>query len=143
MPHQENKHMAEIKNISIAKTRTTPAIGTYVSDELAYISIAGESYPENALAWYADVFAWLKAVFSLDENIAFKMTINLTYCNTLSAKMLLDIVDMIERHYLNSTRSVMVTFRVQEDDESMIEMAHELFSEWDKDRYTIELYECL
>jgi hypothetical protein len=133
--------MQDATAYSIEKTKTTPAMAWSISDSGIHISITGESYPENAVGFYEKMFVWLKHAFGLPERIPFSMTLALTYCNTSSAKVLVDIAELLQHHYLTSSRNIAVVFRVQEDDEGMLEMAEEMFCDWDTERYTIERFE--
>lgn len=134
----DNMHDATAYRIE--RTKTTPEMAWSVSEQGIYISISGESYPENAVEFYAGMFSWLKTAFMLPERVPFSMTLSLTYCNTSSTKVLVDIAEMLHHHYNNGNRNVFVVFRVQEDDEGMLEMAGEMFYDWDKERYTIERF---
>ena len=68
--------------------------------ELGTIQIEGSSYPEDAMAFFEPVFAWVEDYISQEgKALAVKLAIN--YLNTSSTKCLFDLIDILEEYYEN------------------------------------------
>ena len=50
-----------MSTININKTKNTPAINGSIESGKAVISVVGNSFPENAKKFYADVIDWIKS----------------------------------------------------------------------------------
>lgn len=81
--------------INIEGTKDTPAI--VFSTEEGILSISGYSYPENPVEFYKPI---LDLVDEMSTNLAtdkaFKINIQLTYFNSSSSKIFMDIFDRLE-----------------------------------------------
>lgn len=78
--------------LNIPATTSTPAIAWDEATDT--LSISGESYPENSLAFFAPVFAWLSA--ELPAFARFRLRVSVSYMNSSSTKCMLDIIDLVE-----------------------------------------------
>jgi hypothetical protein len=80
----------------IAATKYTPAV--VFDSHRNHLEIRGESYPENVTEFYAPLFAWLKSYLGepVTSNPAITVDIELTYFNSSSSKILLNIFDLLD-----------------------------------------------
>lgn len=110
-------------NLFIAATATSPEIDFRFDENL--LSLRGESYPENAAAFYAPIIErlnlWLKAC----ENAAITVEVTLTYFNSSSTKMLFSVFDALDRAAAAGNQ-VQVNWYRDEEDETILEFGEEL-----------------
>jgi hypothetical protein len=84
-----------IDTLLINSTETTPEVNFYASQNKALMR--GESYPENTAEFYASVIEWLtNYVENMKEDDLFDFLLHLTYFNSSSSKVLLDIFDLLD-----------------------------------------------
>ena len=92
------------------------------------LSISGESYPENAAAFYAPVFAWLKAFLAgLEPAAIVRVDLEVRYLNSSSTKVMLNFLDLLEQAAQDGTQ-VIVNWRYDPDNETILECGQD-FSE--------------
>jgi len=112
-----------MENLFIAATATSPEIDFRFDENV--LSLRGESYPENAAAFYAPVIerlnGWLKAC----ENVAITVEVTLTYFNSSSTKMLFNVFDALERA-ASAGNQVQVNWYRDAEDETILEFGEEL-----------------
>lgn len=81
-------------NLFIASSSSSPEVDFRFSDRV--LSLKGESYPENAAAFYGDIItrtrAWLAAA---GAGQAVTVNVALTYFNSSSTKMLFGLFDAL------------------------------------------------
>ncbi|NJM12141.1 MAG: DUF1987 domain-containing protein [Synechococcaceae cyanobacterium SM1_2_3] len=113
-------------NLIIEATRSSPAI-EFDADR-GQLSLRGESYPENAAAFYAPVFAWLKA-FLADLDLSATVTVNLEvlYLNSSSTKVMLNFLDLLDRAAQDG-KPVTVNWFYDPENEAVLECGQD-FSE--------------
>jgi hypothetical protein len=81
--------------------------------------IRGESYMEEAYKFYTPLLKWLKE-FSLEEGKPVTFNIKLTYFNTNSSRLLLDILDILKK-YVDIGGQVTVNWYYEPDDPDVLE----------------------
>lgn len=79
-----------------AGTKSSPEVD--FNPSTGNLKISGHSYPENAPAFYQDLFIWLKQYLSHASN-PIVMDLYIAYMNTSSTKCLLDMIDMLDIAY--------------------------------------------
>jgi hypothetical protein len=111
-----------VDKLKIERTKYTLAIDLDpVSGKLQF---AGESYPENARAFFAPVFSWLDEYFKANPaNV--EAELSLDYLNTSSTKCLLDILEVFER-FRTGGGGINVTWYYSKDDEDTLTMGQEI-----------------
>ncbi len=114
--------MAE--RISLAATASTPAV-TFDPAE-GVLDIQGESYPENVVAFYRPVLDAVQAYVG-EGTGPLVLRIALTYLNTSSIKVIMDLIDLAE-DVREAGREARVEWYYEEDDDRSLELAEE-FSE--------------
>lgn len=107
--------------IKILGTEDTPAIMLDSNNEL--FEIAGRSLPEDVTSFYDPLLSWLSE-YSEKPNAKTVFNFKLTYFNTASSKILLDILMKLEEIH-NAGHEVLVRWYSPEDDEDMQEAGEE------------------
>jgi hypothetical protein len=81
--------------------------------------IRGESYMEEAYKFYTPLLKWLKE-FTLEEGKPLTFNIRLTYFNTNSSRLMLDILDILKK-YVDIGGQVVVNWYYEPDDPDVLE----------------------
>ena len=103
-------------NLILEGTKTTPNVN--FSYEKGELLISGESYPENASAFYEKLITWIKNYISLTKEI--KLSFKFVYFNTSSSKAILDIIELLENYHKHGGK-VQLTWQYEVDDEDIYE----------------------
>ncbi len=110
----------------VEATRSSPAIE--FDAETCLLRICGESYPENAAAFYAPVFAWLKEfIAALEPAITVQIDLEILYLNSSSTKVMLNLLDVLEQAAQDGA-NVIVNWRYDPENEAILECGQD-FSE--------------
>lgn len=110
-----------METIKINGTDDTPGIVLDVASEV--FEISGRSLPEDVTAFYDPVLNWLDE-YAEKPNPKTEFVFKLTYFNTASSKVLLDILMKLE-DINNDGHEVIVKWYSPEDDEDMQEAGEE------------------
>jgi hypothetical protein len=110
-----------MENIKIAGTEDTPSVTLDTGSQL--FEISGRSLPEDVAAFYNPVLDWLDkyAASPLGKTV---FNFKLTYFNTASSKMILDVMMKLESLH-EAGKEVLVKWFYPEDDEDMKEAGAE------------------
>ena len=110
-----------METIKIQGTEDTPKIILDYDNEI--MEISGRSLPEDVTSFYEPVLNWLN---EYSENPKTKTIFNfkLTYFNTASSKLLLDILMKLEELH-EKGNDVLIRWHYPEDDEDMEEAGEE------------------
>jgi hypothetical protein len=121
-------------------TKDTPHLEWSITKDAMMLSLTGECEPEDAVAWFAPIFEWLQQnLRHTFQEIPFYLHIRLSYCNTSSTKAFSDLIELLHTAYSTTPRMVIATWFIPEDDEDVMNVANELFSEWDSEHFHIHL----
>ncbi|MBW0432229.1 hypothetical protein DLM76_01245 [Leptospira yasudae] len=113
-----------MESLHIQQTKTSPEV--ILDTEKGVVEIIGESYPENAIAFYKPVFDWLNAAMGSKASIQVKF--QLDYFNTSSSKVIMDILDSLQKYHDQSGK-VKILWLYKEDDDDMQETGEEFSSD--------------
>jgi len=104
-----------MKNLIINEMDDSPRIS--FSGENGKLEIRGKSLPENVSSFYNPVLEWLNeyATKPMPET---ELTFKLTYFNTASSKLILDILTILEKMNLEG-KKVLVNWYYPDYDEDM------------------------
>jgi hypothetical protein len=110
-----------METIKIQGTEDTPKIILDAENDI--MEISGRSLPEDVSSFYEPVLNWLN---EYAENPKKKTVFNfkLTYFNTASSKLLLDILMKLEEMH-EKDNEVLIRWHYPEDDEDMAEAGEE------------------
>ena len=110
-------------NFYIEATATSPEVDFRFDQHL--LSMKGESYPENAAAFYAPIVQQLRAFLDAKEGATITANIALAYFNSSSTKMLFSIFDALDQAAEAGNR-IEVNWYYEEEDETIFEFGEEL-----------------
>ncbi len=110
-----------METIKIQGTEDTPKIILDAENEV--MEISGRSLPEDVSAFYEPVLNWLNE-YAENPNKKTIFNFKLTYFNTASSKLLLDILMKLEEMHENGN-DVLIRWHYPEDDEDMEEAGEE------------------
>ncbi len=102
--------------LAIAKTERTPEIH-FDFDNNKYV-IRGESYPEDVNEFFGPVMEKLEASFSKLEGDSINFTFELIYFNSSSAKILMNLFDLLDGAAENGNK-VHIFWEYEENDDNM------------------------
>lgn len=83
------------------------------------LELSGKSYPDDVFAFYEPVLAWLNN-YSTKPNQITKFVFKLDYFNTASAKIIFDILSVLD-YIRKKGNQVQILWYYKEDDEDMKE----------------------
>jgi hypothetical protein len=110
-----------METIKIQGTEDTPKIMLDAENDL--LEISGRSLPEDVSSFYEPVLNWLNE-YAENPNKKTVFNFKLTYFNTASSKLLLDILMKLEE--MNEKgNDVLIRWHYPEDDEDMAEAGEE------------------
>ena len=112
-----------MENFYIEATATSPEVDFRFDQNL--LAMKGESYPENAAAFYAPIVQQLREYLGGREDAQITANIALAYFNSSSTKMLFSIFDALDQAAQMGNR-VEVNWYHDEEDETIFEFGEEL-----------------
>ena len=89
------------------------------------LSIKGESYPENAAAFYGPLNAAVRNYVETCHDAQITVHVSLAYFNSSSTKMLFTLFDILNQAALDGNR-VRLNWYHDEDDDTILEFGQEL-----------------
>jgi hypothetical protein len=110
-----------METIKIQGTEDTPKIILDAENEI--MEISGRSLPEDVSSFYEPVINWLNE-YAENPNKKTVFNFKLTYFNTASSKLLLDILMKLEEMH-EKGHDVLIRWHYPEDDEDMEEAGEE------------------
>lgn len=110
-------------NLYIEATATSPEIDFRFDQHL--LSMKGESYPENAAAFYTPIVERLRQFLASQHDATITTHIALAYFNSSSTKMLFSIFDALDQAAQAGNR-IDVNWYHDEEDETIFEFGEEL-----------------
>jgi 2-phospho-L-lactate guanylyltransferase (CobY/MobA/RfbA family) len=98
----------EVKTVIIEKEKTGSTPYVLIDESRRYMRFEGESFHENVLGFYAEIYTWLSSFLKSDFD-SFTFDCELKYFNSSTAKMLLNLLlDMDESHHAGNITVKMV-----------------------------------
>jgi hypothetical protein len=110
-------------NFYIEATATSPEVDFRFDQH--FLTIKGESYPENAAAFYAPIVQQLRNYLATHQGPAITTNIALAYFNSSSTKMLFSIFDALDQS-AQAGNQIQVNWYHDEEDETIFEFGEEL-----------------
>lgn len=84
------------------------------NSETGVCELIGESYMEEAYKFFTPILNWLKE-FALKMNKSVTLNLRLTYFNTNSSRLLLDLLDILKKSQ-EAGNDVVINWYFEEDD---------------------------
>jgi hypothetical protein len=110
-----------METIKIQGSEDTPKIILDAGNEI--LEISGRSLPEDVSSFYEPVLNWLNE-YAENPNKKTVFNFKLTYFNTASSKLLLDILMKLEEMH-EKGQEVLIRWHYPDDDEDMAEAGEE------------------
>ncbi len=117
-----------MENLFIAATPTSPEVDFRF--DAHRLSMRGESYPENAAAFFGPIITQLEAYLAACDGAAIEVDIALSYFNSSSTKMLFNFFDALNQAAL-AGNSVRLNWMRDDEDETIQEFGEELQADFD------------
>src|SRR6218665_53970 len=122
-------------NLYIEATATSPEVDFKFDSH--QLTLRGESYPENAAAFYAPITQQLRGYLATLQGNEVTVDIALAYFNSSSTKMLFSIFDALDES-AKQGNSIRVNWYFDEEDETIFEFGEELKADFE----AIEFNDC-
>ena len=116
-----------METIKIQGTEDTPKIILDAENDI--LEISGRSLPEDVSSFYEPVLNWLNEYAENPKNKTI-FNFKLTYFNTASSKLLLDILMKLEEMH-EKGQDVLIRWHFPEDDDAMCVCVRHGFVLWD------------
>nr|WP_315430103.1 DUF1987 domain-containing protein [uncultured Albidiferax sp.] len=110
-------------NLYVAPTPSTPEVDFKFDTHT--LSLRGESYPENAAAFYGAVIAQLKNYLTQLSEGRVEVNIALAYFNSSSTKMLFNLIEALN-DAVEAGNQVKLNWYHDEEDDTILEFGQEL-----------------
>ncbi|OEZ63660.1 DUF1987 domain-containing protein [Duganella sp. HH105] len=107
----------------ISASPTSPEIDFRFDQDT--LSIKGESYPENAAAFYGPLIARVQAYLDGRSDASITVNVSLAYFNSSSTKMLFSFFDALNKAAIAGNQ-VRLNWYHDEDDDTILEFGQEL-----------------
>ena len=107
--------------IIISATEDTPGIKLDATNDI--FELSGRSLPEDVVKFYKPILDWLDE-YSQSPNETTVFDFKLSYFNTASSKIILDILMKLEGIH-NDGRNITIKWHYPSDDEDMMEAGEE------------------
>lgn len=124
-----------MENLYIEATATSPEVDFKFDSH--QLTLRGESYPENAAAFYAPITQQLRGYLATLQGNTVTVDIALAYFNSSSTKMLFSIFDALDES-ARQGNSIRVNWYFDEEDETIFEFGEELKADFE----AIEFNDC-
>jgi len=112
-----------MENLAIEATKHTAKVSFDADNHV--LEFQGESYPENMAQFAEPIFAWLEKYLEQLAEQTFTVNIDLTYFNSSSSKMLLDLFDRLEEEVENNGKNIIVNWIYDAEDDGAEEFGEE------------------
>ena len=107
----------------LSATPTSPEVDFRFDQHI--LSIKGESYPENAAAFYSPLIAQVQAYLATCDKQLISVNVSLAYFNSSSTKMLFAFFDALNQAAI-AGNEVRLNWYHDEDDDTILEFGEEL-----------------
>lgn len=121
-----------MQDLYILGERDKPQIDFKFSSH--HLSLSGESFPENPLAFYGPVVATLMAYLDETKDTQITVDIELRYFNSSSTKILLNIFRMLDQASTNGN-TVTLNWRHDPEDDTIAEFGADIAHDFITLRY--------
>lgn len=120
-----------MQDLYIPATGTSPEVDfRFSADRLA---LTGESYPENAAAFYGPVLEALRGYLAEARGRSIEVRVELKYFNSSSTKVLFNMFDLL--HAATGANDVCLYWHYDEEDDTILEFGNDLHEDFPGIRY--------
>jgi len=116
-----------INNIHMKQTDMSPEVNFEFSENR--FSLSGESYPENATAFYTPLISAIEEHLNGIGGEPIEFKVQLSYFNSASTKMLFNLFDRCNQHAAKGN-TVVLHWIYDEEDDTILEFGNDLASDF-------------
>ena len=116
-----------LESLDLPQTRTTPRV--LFAPETRTLILRGESYPENAAAFYGQVIERLKEYLGTLQDSKVEVNIALAYFNSSSTKMLFNVIAALDGA-AEAGNHIALHWYHDEEDDTIFEFGQELHEDF-------------
>ncbi|HTH94000.1 MAG TPA: DUF1987 domain-containing protein [Rhodocyclaceae bacterium] len=116
-----------MQDLIIPATAETPAI--HFSAGSRTLRIQGESYPENAMTFYAPIRNWLQSYLLQDGDDLIEVHFSLKYFNSSSTKLLRSLIALLD-DAARAGKHIATYWYHDPEDDMMLEFGQDLHDEF-------------
>jgi hypothetical protein len=109
--------------LKIEATQQTPEVSFNAENNV--LELKGECYPENVVEFSAPLFSWLDNYLKQLDNQAVIVNIELSYFNSGSSKMLLNLFERLETEVTKNCKNITVNWIYDAENDSAEEYGEE------------------
>ncbi|MEW6765613.1 MAG: DUF1987 domain-containing protein [Pseudomonadota bacterium] len=120
-----------MQDLHIAATSTSPEVDFRFSEHR--LSLTGESYPENAAAFYGPIIDALRDYLDQTADQVIEVVVELKYFNSSSTKVLFNIFDLL--HAATGANTVNLKWCHDEEDDTVLEFGNDLHEDFPEINY--------
>lgn len=110
-------------DLLLPATKHTPRVDFAFSTHT--LSLQGEAYPENAVAFFAPLATAIEAYLEAGDAAPLQVRIELRYMNSASTKMIFKLLALLDQA-AGRGRAIVLDFAHDADDEMMTEFAEDV-----------------
>lgn len=107
-----------MSTLDINKTKNTPAVSANINGDTAVVTVVGNSFPENAKKFYADLIDWLNSNASILKSAEFNCDFN--YMASSSLICFLDVLRTADK--VVGKENCTVNWKYEEDDDDILKI---------------------
>ncbi len=119
-------------------TKATPEVAFTPASGL--LTISGESYPENAAAFYAPIYQAVQKHLE-ETNSPLQVRLSFTYFNSSSSKALMNLFDLLEST-AQQDRDISVEWLYHPENETVYECGEEFMEDLENLTFTLTPCDC-
>lgn len=112
-----------MENLYIPATASEPEVDFQFDSHT--LTLKGESFPENAAAFYVPVIAAVENYLAGRSDITIQVNVTLAYFNSSSTKMLFSLFEILNNAVL-AGNVVVLNWFYDEDDDTILEFGQEI-----------------
>jgi len=116
-----------MQNVYLAATSATPEVDFRF--DAHRLSLKGESYPENAQAFYGPLLDAVSAYLAGSRGADIHIDVQLAYFNSSSTKLLMSLFELFNQAALSGNHVVVNWFHDEEDD-TILEFGEEIAEDY-------------
>ncbi|OYY73683.1 MAG: Fe-S oxidoreductase [Gammaproteobacteria bacterium 28-57-27] len=125
-----------MQNLKLEATSTSPEVDFQFSEHR--LALRGESYPENAAAFFGPIVEALNGYLEQTQNQVIEVIIELTYFNSSSTKVLFNVFNML--NFAAASNTINLHWRYDEDDDTILEFGDDLHEDFPDINYIPESF---
>ena len=116
-----------MSDLYVKGTRQSPEVDFRFSQN--FLSLKGEAYPENAVAFFTPLTQAASGYLESSGNVPVLVQMDLRYLNSASTKMLFQFIGVLDKA-ASTGRKITIEFAYEADDDMLMEFAEDLKSDF-------------